>query len=56
VEADEDTNAEVGGDAGKGPEEGGAVKPRHKTRAVGTKQSVTTAAAKATAVKAAVDG
>jgi hypothetical protein len=33
VEADEDTNTEVGGDAGTDPDAGGATKSRRKTRA-----------------------
>jgi hypothetical protein len=51
VEADEDTDTEVGGDVGMGPEARSAAKPRRKTRAVAAKQLATTAAAKATAVK-----
>jgi hypothetical protein len=33
VEADEDTDTEVGGDAGTCPDAGGAAKSRRKTRA-----------------------
>jgi hypothetical protein len=53
VEADEDSDTEIGSDAGMGPEASGSAKPRHKTRAATTKQSISTAAAKVTAVKAA---
>jgi hypothetical protein len=53
MEADEDTDTEVGGDSGMSLEAGGAAKPRRKTRVVAVKQSATTAAVKATAVKAA---
>jgi hypothetical protein len=34
VEADEDTDVEVGGDARMGPDAGGAAKSRRKTRSV----------------------
>jgi hypothetical protein len=54
VEADEDTYTEVGGDVVTGPEASSAVKPRHKTKAAVAKQSATTVAANATAVKAVV--
>jgi hypothetical protein len=37
MEADEDTDVEVGGDAGTGPDAGGAVKSRHKTRSAAVK-------------------
>jgi hypothetical protein len=54
VKADEDTNPEVCGDAGTGPEASSVVNPRSKTRvAVVVKQSVSTAAATGTAVKTA---
>jgi hypothetical protein len=53
VEADEDTDVEVGGDAGTGPDAGGAVKSRRKTRPVLAKQSATTAAAVVSVVKVA---
>jgi hypothetical protein len=53
VEADEDTDIEVGGDVGTGPGAVSAAKPRRKTRAAVAKQSVTTTAATVTAVKAA---
>jgi hypothetical protein len=51
VEADEDTNIEVGGDTGTGPDAGGAAKSRRKTRSVVAKQSATTATAAVSAVK-----
>jgi hypothetical protein len=38
VEADEDADNEVGGEAGTGPEASGATKPRCKTRAAAAKQ------------------
>jgi hypothetical protein len=50
VEADEDSNTEVGDDAGMHPEASGTMKPRRKTRSVAAKQSVSTAAAKFVAV------
>jgi flagellar biosynthesis GTPase FlhF len=53
VEADEDTDVEVGGDAGTGPDAGGAVKSWRKTRSAAAKQSVSMAAAAVSAVKAA---
>jgi hypothetical protein len=54
VKANEDTNPEVCGDAGTGPEASSVVNPRSKTRvAVVVKQSVSTAAATGTAVKTA---
>jgi hypothetical protein len=53
VEADEDTDVEVGGDAGTGPDAGGAVKSRRKTMSVLAKQSATTAAAVVSVVKVA---
>jgi hypothetical protein len=37
VEADEDTNTEVDGEVGTGPEASGATKPRRKTRAAAAK-------------------
>jgi hypothetical protein len=52
VEADEDTDVEVGGDARTGLDAGGAAKSRRKTRSVVAKQSATTAAAAVSAVKA----
>jgi hypothetical protein len=52
-EADEDTDVEVGGDAGTGPDAGGAAKSRRKTRSAVAKQSATTAAAAVSAAKAA---
>jgi hypothetical protein len=51
VEAHEDTDTEVSGDARTSPDVGSATKPRRKTRAAVTKQSVSTAAVKVTAVK-----
>jgi hypothetical protein len=53
VEADEDSDPEVGGDDGTGPKASTAVKSRRKTRATTAKQSVSTTAAKVTAVKTA---
>jgi hypothetical protein len=54
VETDDDTDPEVGGDAGTGPEASSIVKPRRKTRAAAAaKQSASTAAAKVAAVKTA---
>jgi hypothetical protein len=53
LEADIDTDTEVGTDAGMGPEASGVVKPRRKTRAAAAKQSISTAVAKVTTVKAA---
>jgi hypothetical protein len=53
VEAAEDTDTELGGDARTGPDAGGAVKSRCKTRAAVAKQSTTTAAVVVSAVKAA---
>jgi hypothetical protein len=53
VEADEDTDIEIGGDARAGPNAGGAAKSQRKTRSVVAKQSATTAAAAVSAVKAA---
>jgi hypothetical protein len=37
VEADEDIDTEVGGDARTGPEAGSAAKPKHMTRVATTK-------------------
>jgi hypothetical protein len=51
VEADEDTDPEVGGDTGTGPEASSVVKPRRKIREAVAKQSVSTAVAKVIAVK-----
>jgi hypothetical protein len=53
VEADEDTDVEVGGDADTGADAGGVAKSRHKTRSMLAKQSVSTTAAAVSAVKAA---
>jgi hypothetical protein len=53
VGADEDTDIEVGGDTGTGPDVGGALKSQRKTRSAVAKQSATTAAAAVSAVKAA---
>jgi hypothetical protein len=53
VEADEDTDVEVGGDAGTGSNAGGVAKSRRKTRSVVAKQSASSAAAAVSAVKAA---
>jgi hypothetical protein len=53
VEADEDTDPKVDGDAGTGPEASSVVKPKHKTRAAAAKQSASTVAAKVAAVKTA---
>jgi hypothetical protein len=53
VEAHEDTDTEVSGDAGTGTDASGATKSRRKTRAVVVKQSATTAAATVSVVKAA---
>jgi hypothetical protein len=53
VEADEGTDVEVGGDAGMGPDSGGTRKSWRKTRSTVVKQSVSTAAAAVSTVKAA---
>jgi hypothetical protein len=53
AEAEEDTDIEVGGDAGTGPDVSGAVRSRRKTRSVVAKQSATTTAATVSTVKAA---
>jgi hypothetical protein len=53
VEADEDTNVEVGGDVVTGPDASGAAKSRRKTRSVAAKQSVTKTSVAVSAVKAA---
>jgi hypothetical protein len=53
VEADEDTDIEVGGDTWTGPDAGGTAKSRRKTRSVAAKQLVSMAAAVVFAVKAA---
>jgi hypothetical protein len=53
VEADEDTDVEVSGDAWTGPDVGGAAKSQRKIRSEVAKQSATTAAAAISAVKAA---
>jgi hypothetical protein len=52
VEADEDTDVEVGGDPEAGSDAGGAAKSRRKTRLVVAKQSAATAATAVSAVKA----
>jgi hypothetical protein len=52
VEADEDTDIEVGGDTGTGPNAGGAAKSRQRTRSVVAKQSASPAAAAVSALKA----
>jgi hypothetical protein len=53
VEADEDTDIEVGGDTRTAPDAGGAAKSRCKTRSAVAKQSASWAAAAVSAVKAA---
>jgi hypothetical protein len=53
VEADEDTDIEVGGDTRTAPDAGGAAKSRCKTRSAVAKQSDSWAAAAVSAVKAA---
>jgi hypothetical protein len=53
VGADEDTDVEVRGDAGTGPDAGGVVKSQRKTRLAAVKQSVSAAVAAVSAVKAA---
>jgi hypothetical protein len=53
VEADEDTDVEVGGDTGVGLDAGGTVKSQRKTRSVVAKQSASSAAIAVSAVKAA---
>jgi hypothetical protein len=53
VEADEDTDIEVGGDTGMGPDPGGPVKSRRKTMSAVAKQSASSAATAVSAVKAA---
>jgi hypothetical protein len=52
VEADEDTDVKVGGDAGTGPDAGGVAKSRRKTRSMVAKQLSSTAAVVVSAVKA----
>jgi hypothetical protein len=52
VEADEDTDTEVGGDTGTSPDAGSAAKSRRKIRAAVAKHSVSTTAVKVTTVKA----
>jgi hypothetical protein len=52
VEADEDTDFEVGGDTRTGPDAGGAAKSRRKTRSTVAKHSASSAAAAVSAVKA----
>jgi hypothetical protein len=52
AEANEDTDVEVGGDAGTGLDAGGSAKSRCKTRLAAAKQSVSAAAAAVSAVKA----
>jgi hypothetical protein len=53
VEADEDTDVEVRGNTGTGPDAGGAGKSWRKTRSAVVKQSVSAAAAAVSTVKAA---
>jgi hypothetical protein len=53
VEANEDTNPEIGGDAGTSPEASSALNPRRKTRVPAAKQLISTATAKVAAVKTA---
>jgi hypothetical protein len=53
VEANEDTDVEVGGNAGTGPDAGGAAKSRCKTKSAVMKQLVSSAAAAVSTVKAA---
>jgi hypothetical protein len=53
VEANEDTNPEIGGDAGTSPEASSALNPRRKTRVATVKQLISTATAKVAAVKTA---
>jgi hypothetical protein len=53
VEANEDTDVEVGGNAGTGPDAGGTAKSRCKTRSAVMKQLVSLAAAAVSTVKAA---
>jgi hypothetical protein len=53
VEADEDTSVEIGGDAGTGPNAGGAAKSQRKTWSTVVKQSASSAAAAVSAVKVA---
>jgi precorrin isomerase len=53
VEADEDTDPEVGNDVANRQEASSTAKPKHKTRAATTKQPATTAAAKVGAAKTA---
>jgi hypothetical protein len=53
VEANEDTDIAVGGDARTGPDAGGVAKSRRKTRSAAVKQSVSATAVAVSAVKAA---
>jgi hypothetical protein len=53
VEANEDTDVEVGGDARTGPDAGGAAKSQHKTRLTVVKQLASSTAVAVSAVKAA---
>jgi hypothetical protein len=53
VEDDEETDVEVGGNAGTVPDAGGAGKSQCKTRSAVEKQSVSAAAAAVSAAKAA---
>jgi hypothetical protein len=54
VEADEEIGNEAGdGDAGTGPDAGGAAKPRHRTRSAVGKQSASTIAGVVFTMKAA---
>jgi hypothetical protein len=52
VEAYEDTDVEVGGNVGTGPDAGGAAKSQRKTRSAVAKQSASSAVAAVSAVKA----
>jgi hypothetical protein len=52
VDADEDTDVEVGGNAGTGPDAGGAGKSQRKTWSAAAKQSVLAAVAAVSTVKA----
>jgi hypothetical protein len=54
VEADEETDLEVGGDVRTGPEASSTLKPRRKTRAAAVKQSASVATAKVVVVKTAM--
>jgi hypothetical protein len=56
VEADEDTDVKVGGDTRTSPDASGVVKSRRKTKMMAAKQSVSTATAEVSMVKAAERG